>query len=296
MDRLEALAAFAAVAELGGFANAARALRVSPTAVTRAIAALERRLGVQLLQRTTRSVRLTEQGALFLPRCRQILADLKNAEDLMMGARSDPQGTLVITAPVVFGRTHIVPIVAKLLAQYPSLSVQLVLLDRIVQLVEEGVDVAIRIGDLADSALHAVRLGKVRRVLAASPAYLEAHGTPASVPDLKRHSIVAVTGLSPSDEWRFGPAGRASILVRPRLILNSVDAGIAAVTQGLGIGRFLSYQVDQEVRAGSLRLVLETAAPDPVPVHIVFQGARSNSPNIRAFVETTGAHIRRSPF
>lgn len=295
MDRLESLAAFTHVADLGGFAAAARAMRVSPTAITRAIAGLEDRLGVALLLRTTRSVRLTEEGALFLPRARQVLADLNEAEHLVMGAQSEPQGTLVVTAPVVFGRTHVVPVVAELLGRHPRLAIQLLLLDRMVQLVEEGVDIAIRIGELADSALHAVRLGEVRRVLVASPAYLEANGEPAGVADLRRHAIVAFTGISPSDEWRFGPAGKAVVHVQPRLILNNADAGIAAVKRGLGIGRFLSYQVAEDIAAGRLRTLLDEAAPAAAPVHLLFQSSRSSSPNVRSFIEAAKAYLRSAP-
>lgn len=295
MDRLESLVAFVHVADLGGFAPAARAMRVSPTAITRAIAGLEERLGVALLHRTTRSVRLTEEGALFLPRARQVLADLKDAEHLVMGAQSEPQGMLVVTAPVVFGRTHVVPIVAELLSRHPRLSIQLLLLDRMVQLVEEGVDIAIRIGELADSALHAVRLGEVRRVLVASPAYLDANGEPTGIDDLRQHVIVAFTGISPSNEWRFGPAGKAKVHIRPRLILNNADAGIAAVKRGLGIGRFLSYQVAEDIGAGQLRSMLDEAAPAPAPVHLLFQASRSSSPNVRSFIDATKTYLRGAP-
>jgi DNA-binding transcriptional LysR family regulator len=171
MDRLESLAAFVRVVDLGGFSKAARAMRVSTPGITRAIAALEERLGVSLLHRTTRSMRLTEEGAVFLPRARQVLADLQDAEHVVMGAQSEPKGLLVVTAPVVFGRTHVVPVIAELLPRYPRLSIQLLLLDRLVHLAEEGVDIAVRIGDLTDSALQVARLGDVRRVLVASPAY-----------------------------------------------------------------------------------------------------------------------------
>jgi len=295
MDRLESLAAFAQVADLGGFAPAARAMRVSPTAITRAVAGLEARLGVALLHRTTRSVRLTEEGALFLPRARQVLADLKEAESLVMGAQSEPQGTLVVTAPVVFGRTHVVPVVAELLKRHPRLTIQLLLLDRNVQMVEEGIDIAIRIGELPDSSLHAVRLGEVRRVLVASPTYLKAHGKPVEVADLRRHAIVAFTGISPSDEWRFGQDGKSVVRVRPRLVLNNADAGIAAVKRGLGIGRFLSYQVAEDIAQGRLRTLLDEAAPSPAPVHLLFQASRSASPNVRSFIDAAKASLRDRP-
>jgi DNA-binding transcriptional LysR family regulator len=295
MDRLESLVAFTQVSDLGGFAPAARAMRVSPTAITRAIAGLEARLGVALLHRTTRSVRLTEEGALFLPRARQVLADLKEAESLVMGAQAEPQGTLVVTAPVVFGRTHGVPIVAELLRRHPRLTVQLLLLDRNVQMVEEGIDIAIRIGELADSSLHAVRLGEVRRVLVASPGYLKAHGRPVKVADLRRHAIVAFTGISPSDEWRFGADGKSTVRIQPRLVLNNADAGIAAVKLGLGIGRFLSYQVAEDIAAGKLRTLLDDATPVPAPVHLLFHASRSASPKVRSFIDAAKKHLRGAP-
>lgn len=291
MDRLDSLEAFTHVAELGGFAAAARTMRVSPTALTRAIAALEARLGALLLHRTTRSVRLTEEGQAFLPRARQVLADLRDAEHQVMGAKAEPQGALAVTAPVLFGRMHIVPIVASLMQRHPRLSVRLLLLDRNVHLVEEGMDIAIRIGELADSTLRAVRLGEVRRVLVASPAYIATQGRPEQARDLKQHAIVAFTGINPNDEWRLGSA---TVKVRPRLVLNNADAGISAVKQGLGIGRFLSYQVSEDLAAGRLVTVLEEAASEPAPVHLLYQRERASSPNIRQFVEMAKAHLHKN--
>jgi DNA-binding transcriptional LysR family regulator len=293
MDRLEGLAAFVAVADHGGFAAAARNLRVSPPAITRAIAGIEERLGVQLLQRTTRSVRLTDEGALFLARCRQVLADLHDAEQEAMGARSEPQGTLVVTAPVVFGRLHVTPVVAELLRRHPRLSVRLLLVDRFVQLVEEGIDVAVRIGDLADSALRAVKVGEVRRVLVASPAYLDARGTPAATGDLRRHDVIAFTGLGASDDaWRFGLDGKAAVQVRPRLVVNSADAAIAAAEAGLGITRVLSYQVSAACAAGRLRTVLDEAAPPAIPVNLLFHAGRGGSPAVRSFIDRAKDYFR----
>lgn len=284
-----------AVADLGGFAPAARALRVSPSAVTRAVAALEGRYGVALFHRTTRSVRLTDEGAAFLPRCRQALTELGDAEKLVMGTRSEPQGTLAVTAPVVFGRTHVVPAVSDLLARHKRLAVRLLLLDRVVHLVEEGIDVAVRIGEPADSSLRSVRLGEVGRVLVASPDYLGRRGVPARVAELREHDVVAFTGLSPSDEWRFGREGRSAVHVRPRLVLNSADAAIAAVERGVGIGRFLSYQVRGEIEAGRLVPLLDEEAPAPAPVHLLFHPNRADAPPVRAFVETMKAHVRTRP-
>jgi DNA-binding transcriptional LysR family regulator len=292
MDRLDALSTFVTIADRGSFAAAAREHRVSPQAITRAVAALEARLGVQLFLRTTRSVRLTEEGSVFLDRCRQLLLDLNEAEQAVMGAAAEPQGPLVVTAPVVFGRMHVVPVIAELLRLHPRLSVRLVLIDRFAQLVDEGIDVAVRIGELADSALRAVRIGEVRRVLVASPTYLERRGAPTSPAELRHHDIIAFTGLSASDEWRFGPGGRKIVRVQPRLVVNGADAAIGAAVEGIGICRLLSYQVSRELAEGRLRTVLDADAPPPVPVNLVFQAARAGAPNVRAFIDQAAAHLR----
>lgn len=284
MDRLDCLSAFVAVADQGGFAIAARHLRVSPPAVTRAVAALEGRLGVTLFHRTTRSVRLTEDGAAFLPRCRQALSDLRDAEEAAMGPRAEPRGTLAVTAPVLFGRMHVAPVVAELLCRHPLLSVRLVLLDRMVNLVDEGFDVAVRIGALADSALSSIRVGEARRVLVASLAYLEANGTPGSARDLGKHAVIAFTGVSASDTWQVAARGSAAH-VRPRLVVNDADAAISAAVAGLGITRVLSYQVSADLAAGRLQTVLDQDAGAAMPVSLLFQSARKGAPNVRAFVE-----------
>jgi len=291
MDRLDCLSAFVAVADQGGFAAAARHLRISPPAVTRAIAALEARLGVVLFQRTTRSVRLTEDGAAFLARCRQALSDLRDAEVAAMGARSEPRGTLAVTAPVLFGRMHVVPVVAELLRRHPQLSVRLVLLDRMVQLVDEGIDVAVRIGDLPDSALSGVRIGEVHRVLVASPAYLEANGTPGTVRDLGGHAMIAFTGISASDTWQVAAEGGVAH-VRPRLVVNDADAAISAAVAGLGVTWVLSYQVSADLAAGRLRTVLDQGIQAAMPISLLFQSARRGSPNVRAFVDLARTRLQ----
>lgn len=295
MDRLESLAAFVAVADRGGFAAAARQLRVSPPAVTRAIGGLEARLGVQLFQRTTRSVRLTGEGAVFLVRCRQVLADLKDAEHAVMGAVAEPQGALTITASVVFGRLHITPILADLLAAHPRLSARLLLIDRPVNLVEEGIDVAVRIGDLPDSALHAIKVGEVRRVLVASPNFLAVHGVPTSVTDLRRYDTIAFTGISPGDEWRFGREGRQIVHVRPKLVVNTADAALAAAVLGVGVAHVLSYQAGAEIASGRLCTVLDEASTPPIPIHLVFQASRGASSSVRAFLDQATAYFRDTP-
>lgn len=294
MDRLDQLAAFVAVAEHNGFAAAARALRRSPAAVTRAVAALEAGLGRALLRRTTRTVRLTADGAGYLPRARGILAEFAAANAAVRGEAQRPGGQLVVTAPVMFGRLHIVPVVVRLLAEHPALSVRLMLVDRLVRLVDEGVDVAVRIAELSDSALHAVRVGEIARVLVASPDYLRRRGTPTSTEALRGHDVVAVDELDPNDEWRWGGRGRSATVVRfkPRLAVNSADAAIAAVQAGLGIARLLSYQVEQALADGSLRRVLPQLVAAPSPVHLMFQDNRLGSVNVRAFVAAARRHLQ----
>jgi DNA-binding transcriptional LysR family regulator len=291
MDRLEMLRTFVAVADHASFTEAARRLHVSPTAASRAIAALEQSLGKPLLRRTTRSVRLTEDGATYLARCRIALADLDDAALALRGDGATPGGTLVITAPVTFGRLHILPIVTELLRTYPALKAELTLIDRIVRLVDEGIDLAVRIGDLSDSSLHALKLGEVRRILVASPAYLAAHGVPANVPGLHGHALISFTELERSHEWRFGSAGKPAIRVEPRVTLNGADAAIEAAAAGVGIARVLSYQAMDAIASGRLVTVLDEYAPPPVPVHLVFQANRRASVNVRAFIDAARVYF-----
>ncbi|MES2046712.1 MAG: LysR family transcriptional regulator [Pseudomonadota bacterium] len=291
MDRLEMLRTFVAVADRESFAEAARRLRISPTAASRAVATLELSLGRPLLRRTTRSVRLTEEGATYLERCRGALGELDDAALSLRGDGATPGGTLVIAAPVTFGRLHILPLVTGLLAAHPALDVELTLIDRIVRLVDEGVDVAVRIGDLSDSSLHALKVAEVRRVLVASPAYLASCGTPANVPALHGHALVSFTELDRAHEWRFGPTGKVAIRIEPRLTVNTADAAIAAAVAGAGITRVLSYQAIDAVRSGALVTVLDALSPPPIPVHLVYQANRRASVNVRAFIDAARAHF-----
>jgi DNA-binding transcriptional LysR family regulator len=291
MEQLRALRTFIAVAEHASFAEAARRLHLSPTTVTRTIAALEADLGAPLLVRTTRSVRLTEQGAAFLERCRAGLAEIDGAFESMRGTGLSPRGTLTVTAPVMFGRLHILPVVTELIRQHPGLNVRLLLLDRVVRLVEEGVDVAVRIADLPDSALHMMKIGEVRRVLSASPAYLADRGEPRQMADLRHHQLIMVedeTGAHRADDMDYGRPGRAT----PRLSVNSVQAGIEAAVAGLGIIRTLSYQVAEHVAGGRLQQVLGDATGPALPVSLLFQSGRRNTPNIRAFADLAQARLR----
>ena len=282
-----------AVAEQSSFAKAARSLRISPTAATRAIAALEEELGVAVLRRTTRSVGLTEEGAAFLERCRAALAELEDAARSARGHGAEPRGTLVMTAPVVFGRMHIRTLATDLLRRYPKLNVQLLLTDRICRLVDEGIDLALRIAELSDSALRAVRVGEVRRVLVASPSYLAARGTPTTPAALHNHELIAFDNFTPNGEWRFRGAVRSAIRIEPRLLTDSVEAAIDAALDGLGIARVLSYQVTNHVDAGRLALVLDDLAPPAVPVSLLYQANRQRSPNVRAMIDAARDHLRR---
>ncbi len=291
MDRLDMLRTFIAVADAASFSEAARRLRISATAASRAVTALEHALGAPLLRRTTRSVRLTEAGAIYLERCRLTLADLDAAASALRGDGATPAGALVVTAPVTFGRLHILPIVMQLLQSYPALNVELTLIDRVVRLVEEGIDVAVRIGDLPDSALRAVRVAEVRRILVASPAYLASRGMPDSIGALHGHDLIAFTELERSDEWRFGGAGKPAIRITPRLTVNTADAAIAAAAAGMGIARVLSYQAMDAIAAERIVTVLGAFAPPAVPVHLLYPAGRSAAVNVRAFLTAARTHF-----
>lgn len=275
---------FVAVADLGSFAQAGRRLRVSPAAVTRAVALLEDHLGLMLLHRTTRSVRLTERGGIYLETCRAVLADVEDGERRTRGENAAPRGMLTVAAPILFGRLHVLPVIRRLLAEHPALSVRLTLSDRMVNLAEDGVDVAVRIGGLPDSALVARKVGEVQRVLAASPAYLAERGEPAFPGDLARHDLIAFEGIGASNDWRFGPGGDTVIRTQPRLLVTSADAAIAAAEAAVGITRVLSYQVRAGVEQGRLRLVLRDHAPPPIPVSLAHLPTRLGSANVSVFM------------
>lgn len=291
MDKLRLLKTFISVAEQASFAEAGRQLSMSPSTVSRAIAALEADLGIQLLMRTTRSVRLTDDGADFLTRCRAGIAEIDGAFDAARSGRLTPRGALTVTAPVMFGQLYVLPIVAELLQLYPDLQVRLLLLDRVVRMVEEGVDIAIRLADLPDSSLHMLRIGQVQRVLSASPTYLGARGRPTSLLDLRQHDVIWIEDeVGPHRGWGLDEIRRSG---RPaRLSVNNVDAAVKAAVAGLGVVRTLSYQVAGDVAAGRLeRLLIDDAAP-ALPISLLFQRGRKDHPNVRAFIETAKRHLQ----
>ena len=285
MDRFETMSAFVAVAERRGFAAAARALGTSPPAITRAVAALERHLGVTLFQRSTRAVSLTDEGAAFLDRARQILADLREAEQILRGGRSVPRGQLYVTAPVMFGRLHVLPVVSRLLAEHEELNARMMLLDRYVRIVEEGIDVAVRIGALADSALRTLPLGSVQQTIVASPAYLAENGIPDDPADLRDHHCIVGSGPRAVGAWPFGPKGKAVVQVAPHLKIDTVDATLAAAEAGIGLANVLSYQSSEAIAAGRLVRVLTEHAPPAMPVSLIYDAGRAAMPAVRAFIE-----------
>lgn len=293
MDRLHEIEVFIAVADAGGFARAAARLRLSPPAVTRAISALEDRLGARVFNRTTRRLTITDVGQRFLASARRVLADLDAAEKEAVGDVAQPQGQLVITASVTFGRAALPTVVCDFLAEHPRVTASVVLLDRVVNLVEEGMDVAVRIGHLPDSGLIARRIGTVRRILVASPDYLSARGTPVSPAELPRHSVIVFTGLMRNREWRFLDGQRpGSVSLNPRIEINDAAAAIRAAERGHGIATALSYMVSNQIRGGSLVPVLAAFSLPPQPVHLVHAHARLVAPRVRAFLEFAAPRLR----
>ncbi len=296
MDRLEAMRAFVAVAEAGGFAAAARRLSLSPPAVTRAVAALEARIGAVLLRRTTRVVRLTDAGAHYLADCKRLLAAIEDAEATAAGAHGALRGALGVTAPAMFGRLFVAPIVLDFLARHPGVAARALLVDRVVDLVDEGLDVAVRIARLPDSSLRAARVGAVRVVVCASPAYLAARGRPRAPAELARHDRVALAPLGRAEAWAFGRgSGRVAVAPPTPLVVNTAEAAVAAALAGRGLARLLSYQVDAELRAGRLAIVLAEFEPKPVPVHVVSAEGRAANARARAFIDLAVERLRAEP-
>src|SRR6516164_273435 len=282
MDRIEAMQAFVAVADLRGFAPAARKLKLSPSAVTRLIAALEDHLGVRLLQRTTRSVTLTDVGARYHERARRILADVEEAERAAEGERTRPSGLLVVSAPVGFGRLHVSPVMSAYLERYPDVSGELRLEDRMVNLVEDGIDLAIRIGVLADSTLVARQDGQMRRITVASPSYLGVRGEP------KRPEAVALhdTIRFGATDWRFVENGNEiRVSHTPRLLTNSADAAVQYAEAGGGLTRVLAYQAADAIRRGRLKIVLHQFELPALPINIVYPTSRLLSAKVRTFID-----------
>jgi DNA-binding transcriptional LysR family regulator len=286
MDRIDAMQAFVTVADLKGFAPAARKLGLSPSGVTRLIAALEERLGARLLQRTTRSVTLTDVGSRYLERVRRILADIEEAEDSAEGERMRPGGRLVVSAPVGFGRLHVSPVMSAYLKRYSEVAGELRLSDRMINLVEEGVDLAVRIGHLADSSLVARHVGEMRRIVVASNAYLREHGEPKTPEATHSHQTIQFGAMAVPPDWRFVRDGHeVRVTVVPRFVTNSADAAIQYAEQGGGLTRVLAYQAANAIKDGRLRIVLAKFEPPALPIHIVYPTSRLLSAKVRTFID-----------
>ena len=295
MDKFRALETFVRIVDEGSLTAAAGALGVSLPSVVRSLAALEREVGVRLMHRTTRRSSLSDEGREYYERARRVLEELAQADAALSSRRVEPKGRLRVTAPVAYGRLHVAPVVAEFMGRHPRVEVELLLLDRIVDLVDEGIDAAVRIGHLPESTLVATRVGETRRVVCASPGYLRRAGTPRAPADLASHRCIGFTGLSPADEWVFSGRPPARALVRPVLRTNQFDVALGACLDGSGCGRFLCYQVDGFVREGRLKRVLPDFEPAALPIHVVYPSARLLSPNVRAFVDLATARLRRDP-
>jgi len=296
IDRLEAMRVFVTALDEGSLACAGRRLSRSPAAMTRAIAALERHVGARLLHRTTRGLQLTEAGEQYAAVCRRVLTDLEEADLALAGNRAAPRGVLTVTAPVMFGTRVLRPVVGEFLRAYPAMQVRYLLLNRVTNLVDEGIDVALRIAPLQESSLIAVRIGEVRRVLCASPRYLADRPPINTLADLARHDCIGIEPTSPTDIWSFPPARGSRIArtvrVKPRLMVNTDDAAVGAAIDGEGIVRIFSYKIQDEVRDGRLAVLLPADEPPPVPIHLVVSPDRLALAKVRAFMDFAAARLR----
>jgi DNA-binding transcriptional LysR family regulator len=288
MDRIDAMKVFVAALDEGSLAGAARRLRRSPAAVSRAIAFLEAHVGVELLHRTTRSLRLSDAGKRYAEACRRVLTDLEEADISAAGERSAPRGLLTITAPVAAGEDILGPIVDDFMDAFPAVDVRLYFLDRPANLIDEGIDLALRIAHLADSTLIAVKVGEVRRVVAAAPRYLAQNPVIEQLADLSKHRVVAMTHFG-IDSWSFPPPPGSTVprvvQFAPRFIVNSIRGAVASAVGGRGVTRLFSYHIADQLRDRSLQIVLANDEPAPLPVHLIAPHGRMQVPKVRAFVD-----------
>ncbi|MGY0216205.1 LysR family transcriptional regulator [Endozoicomonadaceae bacterium StTr2] len=297
MDKFEAMRVFVTTAESESFVIASRKLNLSAPTITRSVAQLEQSLGVRLFNRTTRHVRLTEAGIRYYDDAKHILELIETADATASGVYAEPKGTLTVTAPVLFGQKHVIPIINDYLRDNPAVNVNAMLYDRVTNILDEGIDVAIRIGHLKDSSLFAVHVGNVRQVLCAAPTYLQQHGVPERPADLTRHQIIQASTVEASTTWGFDSAnGKVSVKVAPRLVCNQNGAVVRAAEDGLGITRLMSYQVGKECQQGSLVRVLQDYEAEPLPVHIIYLEGRQASAKVKAFVDMAVERLRANPF
>ncbi|MEO5626421.1 MAG: LysR family transcriptional regulator [Dokdonella sp.] len=293
MDRLEAMAAFVAATETGSLSAAGRRLGMPLATISRKVSELEAQLGTRLLHRSTRQLTLTDSGQDYLAACRRILEDVSEAERAAAGEYSAPQGELIVAAPILFGRLHVLPVTTEFLKAYPYVDVRLVFGDRVLNLLDDHIDLAIRVGELPDSSQVATRVGAIRQVACASPAYLADRGTPQHPADLAGHDCITFDGLMAADEWKFqvGDAER-SFPIRSRLTVNTADATIAAAIAGAGITRAFSYQVADARTAGVLDVVLQAFELTPRPVSLIYARQGRLPLKLRAFIDFAAPRLR----
>ncbi|TYC62487.1 LysR family transcriptional regulator [Marinobacter sp. BW6] len=296
MDKIALMRIFVEAAERESFVGASQRLDMSAPAVTRAIARLEDSLSVRLFNRTTRRVRLTESGARYYGDAKRILEEIEEVESALVGVYREPKGVLSVTAPVLFGRKYIVPILTEFLERHPEVKVKAIFFDRISNILDEGHDVAIRIGNLKDSGQFAVRVGNVQKVVCGSPDYLNKHGVPNHPADLADHQIIQSSAVEPSTTWWFhSDGGRVSVRVFPRLQFNQNDSAISAVRCGYGITRLMSYQVGEEFQSGSLVRILQAYEAEPIPINIVHLEGLRASAKVRSFVDLVKERLKNNP-
>lgn len=297
MDKLRAMTSFVRIVEKGSLTAAAADLGVSLPSMVRTLATLERELGTTLLNRTTRRLHITDAGSQYLEHCRSILGHVQEAEATLRSRRTTPRGKMAVTASVLFGRRYVAPIVGEFVQRYPEVTAELLFIDRVVNLVEEGLDAAVRIGHLGDSSLIAIPLGEVRHVVCASPAYLRKHGVPRRPEELRAHRCVRFTGLAPRSEWHFRVnSRRVAVPIESALTSNLADTVIEACAGGVGPGSFLSYMVAPLVQSGKLRYVLEDFEPAPLPVQFVYPHSRILSPTVRGLADLCVTRLRPMKF
>jgi DNA-binding transcriptional LysR family regulator len=294
MDKLHVMETFVAIADRGSLTAAASALDTSLPSVVRSLAALEKHLGVRLFHRTTRRLSLTEEGRAYLERCRQVLEDIREAESVVSAGQRSPTGRLTVTAPTMFGRSHVAPVLHDYLLANPGIVADLRLLDRWADLVEEGVDLGIRVGRLEDSSLVALPCGHLRRVMCASPKYLERAGRPEKPSDLKSHACIRRSGRASGTAWTLRERGKDRVVpVDGPLIVNQVESAIEACRAGIGLAIFLDYQVRDLLDAGSLEIVLAAYEPPPLPVQAVYVGGRVLPSRVRGFLDMLVPRLRQ---
>lgn len=294
MDRFESMSVLLAVVEAGSLSGGGRKLGMPLASVSRKISELEAHLKARLLTRSTRQLTLTDAGRDYIVACRRILEDLNDAERAASGEYSAPRGELIITAPIVFGRLHVLPIAIEFINAYPEVDVRLALGDRVVNLLEDHVDLAVRISELADSSLIATRIGSIRRVVCGSPAYFAAHGVPRSPIELSSHACVTFAALMAAGPWTFEVNGAdVTVPVRSRLAVNTAEAAVDAATAGVGVTRVLSYQMEEARRAGLLQVVLQEFEPEPLPVSLVYSSQGRLPQKMRAFLDFAAPRLRQ---